>query len=44
MLYFKCFVVDKICEFCHIESYGKNSVTSFIKLQATSFFLHMEPI
>ena len=30
------------CEFCHIESCGKNNVTSYIKLQLTSFFLHME--
>ena len=32
------------CEFCHIESRGKNNATNLIKLQSTSFFLHMEPI
>ena len=32
------------CKFCHIESRGKNDVTNLIKLQSTSFFLHMEPI
>ena len=32
------------CEFCYIESGGKNNVTSLIKLQSTSFFLHMEPV
>ena len=32
------------CEFCHIESCGKNNEKSLIKLQLTSFFLHIEPI
>ena len=32
------------CEFCHIESSGKNNVTGLIKLQLTSFFLRMELI
>ena len=32
------------CKFCHIESCGKNTVTNLIKLQSTSFFLHMEPV
>ena len=31
-------------KFCHIESRGKNNVTSLIKLQPTSGFLHIEPI
>ena len=35
---------EQNCEFCHIESGGKNNVTSLIKLQSTSFFLHIEPI
>ena len=32
------------CEFCHMEFCGKINVTSLIKLQLTSFFLHIEPI
>ena len=32
------------CKFCHIEPCGKNNVTSLIKLQLTSLFLHMESI
>ena len=32
----------QICEFCHIESHDKNNVTGLIKLQSTSFCLHME--
>ena len=42
IMYFKYFTVDKIGQFCHIESRGKNSVASLIKLQLTSFFLHNE--
>ena len=29
------------CEFCHIESRGKNDATALVKLQWTSFFLHI---
>ena len=31
------------CEFCHIESCGKNNVTSLLNLQMT-FFFHIESI
>ena len=44
MLHSKCFVMDKITSFVHIESRGKNGVTNLIKLQSTLFFLHTEPI
>ena len=39
MLYFKCFVMDKIATFCYRKSHGKINVTSLIQLQSTSFFL-----
>ena len=32
------------CEFCHIESHGKNTVKSLINLQSTLFILHIELI
>ena len=32
------------CEFCHIESRGKNTVKSLINLHSTSFFVHIELI
>ena len=31
-------------EFCHIESCGKNNVTSLLELQLTLSFLHIERI
>ena len=40
----QCFAVDKIESFVTFKSVVKNNVASLIKLQSTSFFLHMEPI
>ena len=40
MLYFKCFAMDKIVEFCHIESGGEN-VTSLMKLRSYSIHISL---
>ena len=44
MMYFKCFVADKIASFVIFDPVVRNDVSILIKLHLTSFFLQMEHI